>query len=80
MKRFYKLLCAVAAIGLVGCTTDVTEDAAVVVPSEGSVKTLTVALDGQTRIELGEKTAEAIAKRIMPVRCFMPTPDVALSA
>ena len=58
MKRFHKLLCAVAAIGLVGCTTDVTEDAAVVVPSEGSVKTLTVALDGQTRIELGEKTAE----------------------
>ena len=58
MRKLHKLLCAVVAVGLVGCTTDVTEDAAVVVPSEGSVKTLTVALDGQTRVELGEKTAE----------------------
>lgn len=58
MLRIYKLLSAVVLLGFVGCTNDVTEDVAVTLPSDGAVKTLTVALDGTTRVALGEKTAE----------------------
>ena len=59
MKKFAKLLMSFALVGFVAaCTNDVTEDAALNVPVSGSVKTLTLALDGQTRVELGERTAD----------------------
>ncbi|MBR2351824.1 MAG: hypothetical protein IKA70_02660 [Alistipes sp.] len=60
MRNFAKLFTLFAAIGLAACTNDVTEDL-VATPdfAAGSVKTLTVKLDGATRVELGERTADA---------------------
>lgn len=61
MKKFLKLLSVVVTFGLVGCTNDATEDVALNVPASGPeyvTRTLGVALDGGTRLELGDKTAE----------------------
>ncbi|MBR2351640.1 MAG: hypothetical protein IKA70_01720, partial [Alistipes sp.] len=62
MRTFAKLLTLFAAVGLAACTNDVTEDLATTpdFAGEGSVKTLSVALDGATRVALGEKTAEGM--------------------
>ena len=62
MRTFAKLLTLFAAVGLAACTNDVTEDLATTpdFAGGGSVKTLSVALDGTTRVALGEKTAEGM--------------------
>lgn len=61
MKKLLKLMFVIAAGAMVGCTNDATEDL-VTAPDfvgGGSVKTLSVTLDGYTRVELGERTADA---------------------
>ena len=62
MKKFAKLALLFAAVGLAACTNDVTEDLATTpdFAGGGSVKTLSVALDGATRVALGEKSAEGM--------------------
>lgn len=62
MNKFLKLLMAFAVLGFVACTTDATDDLAVNVSgvsgSKMVTRTLGVTLDGSTRLELGDKTAE----------------------
>ena len=60
MKKFAKLALLFAAVGLAACTNDTTEDL-VTSPDfagGGSVKTLSIALDTDTKVALGEKTAD----------------------
>lgn len=62
MNRLTKFLMAFAALGLVACTTDATDDQAVTLPDSWGgdlVKhTLDVSLDIDTKLALGDKTAE----------------------
>ena len=60
MKKIAKLALLFAAVGLAACTNDTTEDL-VTSPDfvgGGSVKTLSIALDTDTKVALGEKTAD----------------------
>ena len=60
MKKIAKLALLFAAVGLAACTNDTTEDL-VTSPDfvgGGSVKTLSIALDTDTKVALSEKTAD----------------------
>ncbi|MBE6198568.1 MAG: hypothetical protein E7141_07885, partial [Rikenellaceae bacterium] len=57
MKNLFKILLAVVALAVVGCTTDTTDDLAVDFNKGNGQTTITLSLDG-TRTHLGAKGEE----------------------